>query len=309
MNWQVEVKANNMEQTSHDIANEILLTRDRDEGPILLLEGDNDVKFFRRFVKNPDMSIIATWGKENLLDAVEILEAYNGIQGFMGIVDADFGHIDGSLPNSRNVIVTDDHDVEMMIVRTKAFDAVLYELGSARKIREFPNREGRIRDALMQRALIIGHLRYLSVADDLRLRFEGLRFDHFIDRDSLEIDRDRMLNNVLALTGNQGLDAREIRDRLLELVEDMNDDPHQICCGHDFIAIFGIALRKVLGSKSHQAASLQALGTALRLAYDSEDFYRTQLYADARFWSKRNIGYDIFRSLPASPESGQSSER
>ncbi len=137
--------------------------------------------------------------------------------------------------------------------------------------------------------------------DNLRLRFEGLRFNRFIKRDSLEMDENKMLNNVFALTSNQCLDKKDISDRLLELVREMNDDPYQICCGHDFIEIFSIALKKVLGSKSSKTTDPKVLGTALRLAYDSEDFRQTQLYADARRWSKRNKGYDMFRSLTSSP--------
>lgn len=192
------------------------------------------------------------------------------------------------------MIVTDYHDVEMMIIKTKAFDAVLLELGSEKKIREFRNQEGEIRDALIQKTLIIGHLRYLSMTDNLRLRFEGLRFDRFIDRNSLEIDQDKMLNNVFALTSNQDLDMKDISNRLSEFIDEMNGDPYQICCGHDFIEIFGIVLRKILGSKSPKTANPEGL---LRIAYDSEDFYQTQLYADARMWSKRNKGYDIFKPL------------
>lgn len=286
-----------MDQTGDEIANEVLLIRTKYKGPILLLEGSKDERFFHRFVKNSEMLIIPAGGKEKVLDAIAILEAHDGVQGFMGIVDADFGHIDGSLPESQNVIVTDDHDVEMMIIKTKAFDAVLLELGSKNKIRKFPNQEDGIRDALIQKALIIGHLRYLSMKDNLNLRFEGLRFDHFIDRNSLEIDQDKMLSNVFALTSNRYLDTKDISNRLSEFIDEMNDDPYQICCGHDFIEIFGIALRKILGSKPSKTAKPEVLGVALRLAYDSEDFYQTQLYAGARMWSKRNKGYDIFGPL------------
>jgi len=290
-----------MKQTGYEIANEVLLIRAKYKGPVLLLEGDKDVKFFYRFVENSEMPIIPAGGKEKVLDAVEILEADDDVQGFMGIVDADFGHIDSSLPESQNVIVTDDHDVEMMIIRTKAFDAVLRELGSTIKIRGFPNQEDGIRDDLIQKALIIGHLRHLSVIDNLRLRFEGLNFEGFIKRKSLEVDQDKMLNNVFALTSNQCLDTRGISDKLSELVEEMNDDPYQICCGHDFIEIFSIALKRVLGSKTSKFTDPEVLGVALRLAYDSEDFRQTQLYADAGMWSKRNEGYDIFRPLTSSP--------
>ena len=282
-----------MDQTRDTIANTVLLIRDKYNGPVLLLEGDNDVKFFRRFAEDSQMPIIPAWSKENVLDAVEILESDGSVQGFLGIVDADFGHVDGSLPASRNVVVTDDHDVEMMIIKTKAFSAVLHELGSKEKVSKFPT-EHRIRYQLMQNALIIGHLRHLSLTEDFNLRFEGLSFELFVDRNSLEIDIDEMIRRVFALRRIPNLGAEDIRDRLSELVEDAEDDPYQICCGHDFVAIFGIALRKVLGTQSKEAASPAKLGIALRLAYDSSDFFQTKLYSDAKQWSRGNPGYDIF---------------
>lgn len=285
-----------MDQTSQSIANEVLLARDKYNGPVLLLEGDSDEKFFRRFVKDPEMLIIPAWGKKNVLDAVEILESYVSERGFLGIVDADFGHVDGSLPASRNVVVTDDHDVEMMIIRTEAFYAVLRELGSKIKIRNFATGiKHEIRYVLIQKALIVGHLRHLSLTDDLCLRFEGLHFKRFVDRVSLEMDVGRMVENILALTRKPQLRAEDIRDRLLEIVEDANDDPYQICCGHDFVAILGIALRKALGSKSGKATTTEVLSAALRLAYNSEDFRLTRLYANAKRWSEENQDYDIFR--------------
>ena len=283
-----------MDQTGDTIASEVLLIRDTYKGPVLILEGSNDVKFFHRFVKDSQMEIIPAWGKANVLDAIEILESHGGVQGFMGIVDADFGHVDGSLPTSRNIVVTDDHDIEMMIVKTKAFSAVLRELGSRAKVRNFPGGERGVRDALMQGALIVGHLRHLSVTDDLRLRFEGLNFDKIVDRNSLKMDMDEMIERVFALTRNPQLERAEIRDGLSELEKDATDDPYQICCGHDFIAIFGIGLRKVVGSRQSGETTSQVLGMALRLAYESADFRQTQLYSDAKQWSQRNRGYDIF---------------
>lgn len=282
-----------MDQTGASIANEVLLMRAVHDGPVLLLEGDNDVKFFRRFVEDSQMPIIPAWGKENVLDAVEILESEDGLHGILGIVDADFGHVDGSLPASRNVVVTDDHDIEMMIVKTRAFGAVLSEMGSKHKVGRFPT-EDDIRYELMRRALIIGHLRHLSLTDDLNLRFEGLSFERFVDRDSLEIDMGEMIRRIFELTKNPELGAKDIRDRLSKLVENAEADPYQICCGHDFVAIFGIALRKVLGSQSKEAASPAKLGISLRLAYDSSDFRQTRLYSDAKQWSKGNQGYGIF---------------
>lgn len=283
-----------MERTGDYIANEVLFERAKYNGPVLLLEGDNDVKFFRQFVKNPEMPIIPAWNKENVLDAIKILESDDNIQGFLGIVDADFDHVDGSLPTSQNVVVTDEHDVEMMIVKTNAFDDVLLELGSKNKICKFPS-INRIRCDLIEKALTIGYLRHLSITDNLNLRFEGLDFKAFINRKSLEMNIEEMIRRVFALKRIPGLREKSIRDKLLEVVENANEDPYQICCGHDFVEIFGIALRNALGSnKSTKKVSSELLGSMLRLAYDSEDFRQTKLYSDAKQQFKRNQGYDIF---------------
>ncbi len=283
-----------MYQTGDTVANTVLLGRDTYNGPVLLVEGANDVKFFRKFVEDSEMIIISAESKENVLDAVEKLESNGTVQGFLGIVDADFGHVDCSLPTSQNVLVTDDHDVEMMIIKTKAFDEVLRELGSKCKIRNFPDREQGIRDTLMQKAVVVGHLRHLSVTDDLHLRFEGLRFEGgFVDR-KLNLDIDEMIRRVFELKRIPNIREEDIKNKLSEIIKYDNEDPYQICCGHDFIAIFRIALRNVIGSKSGQTTNPEVLESILRLAYDSEDFQQTNLYSEAKRWSNRNQGYDVF---------------
>ena len=52
-----------MDQTGDAIANEVLLVRDTYNGSVLILEGDNDEKLFRRFVEDSEMPIIPAWGK------------------------------------------------------------------------------------------------------------------------------------------------------------------------------------------------------------------------------------------------------
>jgi hypothetical protein len=263
---------------------------------VLLLEGDSDEKLFRRFVADPEMLIIPTWGKQNAIDAVEILESCKQ-EGIVAIVDADFGHLAGSLPPSRNVLVTDDHDIEMMIIRTDAFIAVLRELGSTSKLKKFAKGlEREVREILLEKSLIVGHFRLLSFLDGLGLCFEGLRFDRIINRDSLALDSEALVTNVLALTHNPQLNRRSTQRRLRTLLEEhTHDDPYQICCGHDFVAILGIGLRKALGNKSKEAASPEAVCIALRLAYEAEVFRQTTLYSTARRWSDENQGYSIFK--------------
>ena len=282
-----------MEQTGQAIANEVLLIRDSYGGPVLLLEGDNDGKLFSRFLIDPDIHIIPAWGKENVIEAVTILESCENVRGFLGIVDADFGHVDGSLPDSRNIVATDDHDLEMMIVKTKAFCAVLSELGSKDKIENYLSEHG-IRNDLLKKSMVVGHLRHLSLSGSLHLDFDKLKFESFVDRGSLDVDIDELIRLVCESNAIPKVRREDVHLRLLRTLEYDDWDPYQICCGHDFVTIFCIALRKVLGSLSGGDANPKKIGVHLRLAYDSSDFNRTRLYSDTKKWSEENLGFEIF---------------
>lgn len=282
-----------MDQTGQAIANEVLLIRNGFRGPVLLLEGDNDEKLYRKFVGDSDIQIIPAWGKENVVEAISILESCDHVRGFLGIVDADFGHVDGSIPDSRNIVATDDHDVEMMIVRTKAFCEVLSELGSKEKIEAHVS-ESEIRRDLLEKSLVIGHLRYMSVSESLHLDFNNLKFESFVDRSSLDVDIEEMIRLVFESNSTPKLQKEDVHGRLLRILERGDWDPYQICCGHDFIMILCIALKKVLGSLSGGDASPRKIGVHLRLAYDSSDFNRTRLYSETKKWSEENLGFKIF---------------
>ena len=207
-----------MDQTGQAIANEVLLIRDSYSGPILLLEGDNDEKLFGRFVVDPNIHIIPAWGKENVIEAVTILESCEDVRGFLGIVDADFGHVDGSIPDSRNIVATDDHDLEMMIVRTKAFCAVLSELGSKDKIENYLSEHG-IRYDLLKKSMVIGHLRHLSLSESLHLDFDRLRFESFVDRNSLGVDVDEMIRLAFESKSIPTLLKEDVNRRLLRTLD------------------------------------------------------------------------------------------
>jgi hypothetical protein len=75
---------------------------------------------------------------------------------------------------------TDTHDLETMIVASRAFDAVMDEFGSARTIKRL---DGDVREMLVRTAIPIGFLRWISSSkqDNLSLRFKNLSFAPFID--------------------------------------------------------------------------------------------------------------------------------
>jgi len=284
-----------MKQTPDTVANEIIMTRQVCKVMIFVVEGNSDEKVLKKFLGRPDSEFIIARGKDYVLEAMTILDDED-VVGVLGIVDADFWHLDKESPSSSNVIVTDDHDIEMMMMRSKSFTHFIVEVASQTKLEKFlANLDAKdIRDILLERALLIGYLRRYSHTDELNLRFDGLKFNTFIDKETLEIDLTKLVETVLSLTRNSQLDINEVIGQVRKLAEGFSADPYQVCCGHDVITILSIGLRKCIGSKSKEGASPKVLESELRMSYDSDCFRQTQLFRDARNWEIRNAPYKAF---------------
>jgi hypothetical protein len=67
---------------------------------------------------------------------------------------------------------------------------------------------------------------------------------------------------------------------------DRGEDPWQLCCGHDFVELLTLALRRAIGSA--KGLTTDGVGCALRLAYSSQEFNRSELSARIRSWEAEN---------------------
>ena len=124
--------------TGDDITAEVKMIRNAFKGTILIVEGDQDSLLFEKFIKNDNCRTIPARGKDNALHAIEALEDDN-FKGAVSIVDADFWHILPPNNLSSNILVTDYHDVEIMIFESEALSQILNEYGSKNKIDKFRN--------------------------------------------------------------------------------------------------------------------------------------------------------------------------
>jgi hypothetical protein len=285
-----------MKKTSDDVANEVIMTRKACQSLVLLVEGSSDVKVFRKFLASADSEVISSWGKNNLLGAIEILESEKIQKGVLGIIDADFCHLDSQIPDNKNVIMTDAHDIEMMIIGSKSFSNFIFEIASIDKLNKFLSNSGLtdIREILLSHAAYVGYLRRYSIIKNLNLCFEKLDFEKFVKKDTFDIDVVKLIESVLSLTKNPDLKSQEISSQLASLMSESSDDLYQICCGHDVISILGIGLRKCIASKSLKESDIRTLESQLRMSYDSSCFCRSLLYEAARAWSHKNPGYQVF---------------
>ncbi|NCR16431.1 MAG: DUF4435 domain-containing protein [Microcystis aeruginosa LL13-03] len=279
------------EQITPDrIANTIRLLRGDHEGVFLIVEGDSDKLIYERLVNKQEVRVTSADGKNNAIKALSILEKEDNFRRVVAVIDADFSRIEQQIPDSNNLFLTDEHDWEMMLIKSAAFDKLLKERGSEEKIKAFTED---IRETLLKLGQEIGKLRWLSLRNKLDLKFEGLNFKNFIDQKNLSINIDELIISIKNHSQKLSLYEQQIKQDL-SVISDENHDPWQLCCGHDFISILAIALCKVLGTWNANDVKTEVLERELRLAYELSYFYQTQIYQLMVNWQSNHHPDQIF---------------
>jgi len=226
-------------------------------------------------------------GKDVSLAVIAELERQN-FPALFALVDSDFDRLNGLSPPSQNVIWGDCHDLETMLIRSEALDKLLQELGSEAKLKAFVHRFGSVRDALLRAAVSIGHLRLYSSQESLNLQFKGLKYNKCLDPATLSVDVDQLITEVKNTTQRQDLDSATLRDGMRE-IERKGHDAWELCNGHDLVAVLGLGLRGILGSRSARDVTSDVLGRYLRLAYENSAFGTIDTYRQIQDWESRNM--------------------
>jgi hypothetical protein len=280
--------------TGADIAALVSLMRAAFKGTIVVVEGDTDARVFEKLLNKTLCQVVVARCKANALAAIESLEA-EGFQGVVAIVDADFMRLRGQQPTSGSVLLTDWHDLEIILIESGAFEAVLREYGSKTKLSNLRKRNPlEPRKTVYGSARPFGALRLLSESENLALRFEGLDFGRPVDRGTLVVDTAVLVMCVLSRSERSVAEKPRILEQLAEICEDRDVDSRELCSGHDVVAILSIGLRKLLGSNDARRVRPDELERALRLAFDPSEFKRTRLYTDLQSWEAAN---DPFRLI------------
>jgi hypothetical protein len=276
--------------TPDRIANSIRLLRGDHEGVFLIVEGHSDKLIYERLVNKQEVRVTIASGKNNAIKALSILEKEDNFRRVVAVIDADFSRIEQQILDSNNLFLTDEHDLEMMLIKSAAFDKLLKERESEEKIKAFTED---IRETLLKLGQEIGKLRWLSLRNKLDLKFEGLNFKNFIDQKNLSINIDKLIISIKNNSQKLSLDEQQIKQDL-SVISDENHDPWQLCCGHDFIGILAIALCKVLGTWNANDVKTEVLERELRLAYELSYFYQTQIYQLMVNWQSNHHPDQIF---------------
>lgn len=287
--------------TPERIANSIM--QDTYNGLYVLVEGNKDYKLFSKFLNLDALRIKQTFGCINLFKVFEILNN-RGFKLKIGIVDRDFSEILNLPSPFSNVFVTDHHDIEVMIFISSAFDAVLNIYTLPEKVEQFERKVGRpIREIIFDLSDKIGYLKLANKLNNLGLVFKPktvdgnqIKYHEFID-DHLKFKGDeRLIRTVINYSrnkSNQALNYESIKHNY-DIVKEVKYPSTTLSNGHDLSNIIFILLKKTLKSSNKMLQDFNSVEDSMILAYEFEEFKKTQLYLDIYDWCKA-IGIQVFK--------------
>ncbi|EAW38055.1 DUF4435 domain-containing protein [Lyngbya sp. PCC 8106] len=274
--------------TPDRVANKIRLMRTQFQGSFLIVEGDTDARFYKNLVNKEKCRVASANGKKNVIQVLDILES-DEFLGVLAIIDADFDRLENNLPTQSNILITDNHDLEIMLLKSPALEKFLVEFGSEDKIKIL-NQD--VRSILLAGGVDIGYLRWISLKESLDLKFEGLSFSKFIDKKTLAVDRVKLIVAIKNNSQKPQINQQEIKDKMENLISP-NYNPWCVCCGHDLIEILSIGLCQFLGSNNSKDVEADKIEKILRLAYESSYFRKTKLYSLIQQWESLNTPFVI----------------
>jgi len=279
-----------------DLVNRIRLKRGQmSKHCFVIVEGEDDSKFYGRFA-DASTRIELAHGKPRALEAISVLSA-DLFSGVVALVDADHDWLDGR-GDVVNVVVTDFHDLECLLVASSALSLVLREFGIEELIAQFETAKQRtLREHLVAVGEAIGLLRLASSRRVWQLKFDGLSFERFVREKDVELNYDALLEEVRRHQGGRA-EAPPTIDVMRDAVETLRSekhDPWQVCCGHDLVEVLAIGLRRAWGKRNRAEVQPARLESMLRLAYEEVHFANTRMHACMRSWEEQNQPFRLLR--------------
>lgn len=279
--------------TGHEIANMVIMTRTSFSSAILITEGANDCRLMDKFIDGAQCSTLPAHGKENALGAIQILSK-KGLKGIAVLVDADHWHIEGKTSESEHVIVTEYHDLEMIMLKSRSLDSIIFQFASKEKYKKFMDScsSNSLLEILLDKTSPIGALRYISKRDGVNLYFKDLNYKKIVNEKDLALDLVKFVQMIIDRSKSS-----INKESLIEAIKDVlmeNYDLLQLCCGHDVTALLAIALKNRIGSNKESTVNSDSIEIYFRVSFEESEFKKTKVYQQMKEWEKVNSPFRLF---------------
>lgn len=246
---------------------------------LIVVEGITDIKFFNSYrLDNRILYESPENGKREVISAVnELRQAGN--DAVYGICDADFDGLSGI--NYEGVFYTDDHDLEMMLVKGGVVDKFIM-MHTERTLIQGEKADSFCREVkinILSACYRIGLLKWFSYLNNSKLNFKGMTHRDFVSINDTEVilDDRAFIQKIVSRSSSfrSHLSVSDLYNEMRKL-ELMSPDYFSICNGHDFTCILKMMYETKLSVKKNMR--LDEIDGYLRISYDQQAFSTTRLH-------------------------------
>jgi hypothetical protein len=246
------------------IADRIKQARQVSSAPAVVVEGKGDRRFLSRLSALRDADVYIAGTRDRVLttahDVVQL-----SLSRVVCVVDRDFDDVVSQAEVDLAVLIAyDNADLEAMLWTSAALEALLEEVGSEEKLEAFGGTEA-LRDAVNSVLAPVCRLRRANALEGWGLPFDAVDLASKIDLRTLSLSVQSLCDALWRP------DLGVAKSQLYEVAADgsVPTCPHsgaELIRGKDAVAVTGVALRRLIGSLTHQQASGDRLEETLRLA-------------------------------------------
>ncbi|EDN70704.1 cytoplasmic protein [Beggiatoa sp. PS] len=281
------------------------------QGTYLIVEGKSDYWFYTKFIDQKVCQVQIAYGCLKVITVINNLEQTH-YQQALGIIDADFRRLENETLLSDNILMTDVHDLETMIIQSPAFEQVIESYYVKERYEAFiAKKQDDLRNILLQLAKPIAYLKWINKIYDYGLLFKPqketdkpLDYTKFIEKNNLTFKGyDELIKTVINYTINKihpqklTLSQQDILDKIKLKEMEGQPDLWQLCNGHDLTNLIAIALLKAISSYNAKAVAYTEIERNLILAYDSFYFKSTNLLISIKNWEKQQPDRKILSEM------------
>lgn len=280
--------------TAQRIATSIMLNS-KAYNSFMIVEGDVDYNVFKKFIIKEKSKIEIAFGYTNVIEVIQELNLRK-CNIAVGIIDSDFRKLNSNMIENENILHTDSHDIETMIINSNSFEIVLDNYVQYEKVNRLYNNLAGFRIKLFDIAKHLGYLKWLNEIKSLGLIFKPSKLDgktidfsKFIDVNSLNfLGYDKLVESVFNFCNGKVLIPIKKDDLVKTLTEFAHEcDLNHICNGHDIVHIISLSLRKNVSNMNSKAVNDEQISKELVLAYEARFFMDTFLYRSIKEWEKK----------------------
>lgn len=257
---------------------------------IIVVEGEDDEKALKNFFNVQAVEFTCATNCSIVKDAMLIVSTDKQLKDcVIGIKDADFDHIKKISYNIANLMITDTHDMETLMLTPKVCERICWETIK----QEYPNLSFDAMTSLKN----LSYLRYYNdkmiLTGEKKSDKDGIRFKktkiHKLIPNNQPVSVEDVLKHV-KLAGNSEKTSFPDLDTMNQFIQENpidNGDLILFTNGHDLVS----AICNILHSKAKKAKDYGkiAIAALIRAHFSKEEFEKTNLYKDIDNWNNNRF--------------------